>query len=230
MKTMHILKYFISVCLFIVTINAIAQEKDSTSYQSPYGLRFGIDISKPITKMIDSNSDGLEFVADYRITQSWYIATEIGYQKEKTIEDYTTSTSKGNFIKIGANYNAYENWSGMNNEIFIGFRYAMSTFDQILNEYAINTGSDYFTSNTITPLLTSTELNAHWTELVMGIKVETLKNLFLGFSFSYKVMLSLKHPDNFKTLYVPGFNRVFETETGFGFNYTISYRIPFVNK
>ena len=40
----------------------------------------------------------------------------------------------------------------------------------------------------------------------------------------------LDHPDNFKSLYVPGFNRVFETETGFGFNYTISYIIPFFNK
>lgn len=227
---MRILKYFISLCLFVVTINSVAQEKDSTTYKSPYGLRLGIDISKPIMGMIDSNSSGLEFVADYRITKNWFIAAELGNQEERTVEDYTTSTSKGNYFKVGVNYNAYKNWLDMNNEIFVGFRYAASTFDQTLNSYKINTGSDYFSSNTTTSPVTTSGLTAQWTEFVMGIKVETFKNLFLGFSFSYKIMLNLKHPNNFKTLYVPGFNRVFDTETGFGFNYTISYLIPFVNK
>ena len=230
MKTVRTLTYFISLCLFFVVVTTTAQEKDSTVYKSPYGLRVGIDIGKPILGLLDSNSSGIEFTADYRISKSWYIATEFGNQKEITVEDYTNSTSKGNFIKLGVNYNAYKNWLDMNNEIFVGIRYAISSFDQTLNSYRINTGNEYFDSNTINTPITTKGLTAHWTEFVMGIKVETLKNLFLGFSFSYKIMLNLKHPNNFKTLYVPGFNRVFETETGFGFNYTISYTIPFVNK
>ncbi len=40
--------------------------------------------------------------------------------------------------------------------------------------------------------------------------------------------MSSKDPENFKTLYAPGFNRVYATGTGFGFNYTISYLIPFL--
>tara|TARA_R110001592_G_scaffold45508_3_gene145535 strand:+ start:9614 stop:10300 length:687 start_codon:yes stop_codon:yes gene_type:complete len=227
------LKYFISFCLVITTISNFAQEKeskDSISIKNMYGLRLGIDISKPIMGMIDSNSSGLEFVADYRISKNWYIAAELGTQKEITVEDYTNSTSNGSFYKIGFNYNAYENWLDMNNEIFVGFRYATSSFEQTLNSYTSNTESDYFSGNTLSTPITTKGLNAHWTEFVMGIKVETFKNLFLGFSFSYKIMLSLKQPTNFKTLYVPGFNRVFETETGFGFNYTVSYTIPFISK
>ncbi len=227
------LKYFINLCLLLSTLSNFAQEKeakDSISNKTAYGLRLGIDISKPIMGMIDSNSNGLEFVADYRITKNWYIAAEFGTQKEITVEDYTNSTSKGSFYKIGVNYNAYDNWLDMNNEIFVGFRYATSVFEQTLNSYTSNTGSDYFSGNTITTSLTTKDLNAHWTEFVMGIKAETFKNLFLGFSFSYKIMLSVAHPTNFKTLYVPGFNRVFQTETGFGFNYTISYIIPFISK
>ncbi len=226
-------KYFISFCLILTSLSNFAQEKeasDSISTKTSYGLRLGIDISKPIMGMIDSNSSGLEFVADYRISKNWYIATEFGTQEEITVEDYTNSTSKGSFYKIGVNYNAYDNWLDMNNEIFVGFRYATSAFEQTLNSYNSNTGSDYFSGNTISTPITTKGLHAHWTEFVMGIKVETLNNLFLGFSFSYKIMLSLEHPTNFKTLYVPGFNRVFETETGFGFNYTISYTIPFISK
>ena len=230
MKQALMLKYIISFLVLAVSFNGYSQTKDSITYKSPYGLRIGVDISKPIIGMIDSNSSGIEFVADYRISKNWYIAAELGNQKERTVEDYTTSTSNGNFIKVGLNYNAYQNWLDMNNEIYVGFRYATSVFDQTLDSYRINTGSDYFLSNTTTTPITTTDLSAHWTEFVMGIKVETFKNLYLGFSFNYKIMLSLKHPKNFKTLYVPGFNRVFETESGFGFNYTISYTIPFVNK
>ena len=227
------LKYFISFCLLLISISNVAQEKedlDSISNKTSYGLRLGIDISKPIIGMIDSNSSGLEFVADYRITKNWYIATEFGTQEEITVEDYTNSTSKGSFYKIGVNYNAYDNWLNMNNEIFIGFRYAISNFQQTLNSFTSNTGNDYFPGSTNSTSITTKGLKAHWTEFVLGLKVETFKNLFLGFSFSYKIMLSLEHPTNFKTLYVPGFNRVFETETGFGFNYTISYTIPFISK
>ena len=223
-------KYIISLLLLVVSLNGFSQEKDSITYKSPYGLRLGIDISKPIMGMINSNSSGIEFVADYRISKNWYVAAELGNQEERTVEDYTTSTSKGNFIKVGFNYNAYQNWLDMNNEIYVGLRYGTSLFDQTLDSYRINTGTDYFVSDNITSSTTATNLNAHWTEFVLGIKVETFKNLYLGFSFNYKIMLSLKHPENFKTLYVPGFNRVFETETGFGFNYTVSYTIPFVNK
>lgn len=230
MKTLHTLKYTISLLILMVSLQTFSQEKDSVTYKSPYGLRLGIDISKPIMGMLDSNSSGIEFTADYRISKNWFIATEFGNQEEITVEDYTNSTAKGNFVKIGVNYNAYKNWLDMNNEIFVGFRYATSAFEQTLNSYRVNTGNDYFIGDNMDTPITTKGLNAHWTEFVLGIKAETLKNLYLGFSFSYKIMLSLKHPNNFKTLYVPGFNRVFETETGFGFNYTISYTIPFVNK
>lgn len=230
LKQAPMLKYIISYIALAISLSTFSQSKDTIAYTSPYGLRLGIDISKPIVGMIDSNSSGIELVADYRISKNWYVATELGNQKEKTVEDYTTSTSQGNFLKIGVNYNAYQNWLDMNNEIYVGMRYGTSTFDQTLDSYRINTGNDYFPSNTISNPITAAGLNAHWTEFVLGIKVETFKNLYLGFSFNYKVMLSLTHPENFKTLYVPGFNRVFDTETGFGFNYTISYTIPFVNK
>ena len=222
-------RYFISFLLILVSALNVAQEKDSI-YKTTYGLRLGVDISKPIIGMLNSSSSGIEFVADYRIKKNWYIAAEFGTQEETTVEDYTNSTAKGSFYKIGLNYNAYQNWLDMNNEIFVGFRYATSAFEQTLNSYNANTGSDYFAGNTISTAITTKDLTAHWTEFVLGLKVETFKNLFVGFSFSYKIMLSLEHPDNFKSLYVPGFNTVFETETGFGFNYTISYTIPFFSK
>lgn len=208
--------------------------KDTIVYKTGYGFRFGIDISKPALAILDKSYSGLEIVADYRIKKNLYIATELGYEEEITFEDYTTSSVSGSYIKLGANINVYKNWLDMNNEIFIGGRYGFALFDSTLNEYIPNVvNSDYptyFPNTTKTVDITETNLTAHWLELQLGIKVETFKNFFVSFSGGYKIGISITDPENFKTLYAPGFNRVYSTSTGFGFNYTLSYLIPFVKK
>ena len=243
-------KYFISIIFLFVFVDGFSQEQkteiketktDSIIYKSNYGLRLGIDISKPVLSKIDATYSGFEIVGDYRISKRFYVAAEVGFEEETSDEDYTNSTSKGNYIRLGINYNAYENWLDMNNEIFVGFRYGFSLFDQTLNSYTPNVTTDpdnvinpangnYFPANSINTPISTSSLNAHWSEFILGLKAETSKNVFVGVSISYKVLLSATEPENFKTLYAPGFNRIFETSTGFGFNYTISYLIPFKKK
>ena len=235
MRQLPMLKFFIKTCLLILFVNVSAQQKndsipkDSIVYKTNYGLRLGIDISKPIRSILQDYNSGLEIVGDYRISKKWYAAAELGNEKFTTIEDFTNSTSRGSYIKIGLNYNSYKNWLDMNNEIFTGFRYGFATFEQTLNNYQIN-------SNPLLPSLTNntpyTEngLTAHWSEILLGFRAEVYSNIFITFSGSYKIMISLKDPVNFKTHYAPGFNRVYTSNTGFGFNYTISYLIPFRKK
>lgn len=237
-------KYFISICLLFVFAenysqeqkkdSIISQEKDTVIYKTNYGLRLGMDLSRPLFSSLYSNYNGLEIVADYRIKKNVYIAAEIGFEEKTSIEDYSNSTSKGNYIRLGLNYNAYDNWLDMNNEIFVGYRYGFSLFNQTLNNYTTNVSDmengSYFPAVLNTVGQASTSLNAHWSEFMIGIKAETLQNLFIGFSFSYKILMSVKDPENFKTLFSPGFNRIFESNTGFGINYTISYLIPFSKK
>ncbi|MDX6745860.1 DUF6048 family protein [Polaribacter sp. PL03] len=237
-------KYFISICLIFVFAESFSQEqkkdtiinieKDSTIFKTNYGLRLGIDISKPIKASFDGTYSGFEIVGDYRIKKNLYLAAEVGYEEEISDEDYTNSTSKGSYIRLGVNYNAYKNWLDMNNEIFVGYRYGFSLFDQTLNNYTPNVSDaengNYFLADLNSATITSSNLNAHWSEFMLGIKAETLKNFYVSFSVSYKVLMSVKEPEDFKTLFSPGFNRIFETNTGFGFNYTLTYLIPFSKK
>ena len=225
--------------MFFVFVDAFSQvketpiketTKDTIIYKSSYGIRLGADISKLVLAGISNSYSGLEIVGDYRISKRFYVAAELGYEEQTSQEDYTNSTSKGSYARLGFNYNAYENWLDMNNEIFVGYRYGFSLFDQTLNSYTPNVNSTYFPANSINTPVTASSLNAHWSEFLFGLKVETFKNLFLGASVSYKVLMSSKEPENFKTLYAPGFNRIFESSTGFGFNYTVSYLIPFKKK
>jgi hypothetical protein len=228
MTQRHILIFFISI--FISSAVNSQQKQDSVKTKVSYGIRVGIDISKPIISFLDSDRKGLELTGDIKVANNYYAAVELGYEDALKIEDYLNFTAKGSFVKIGVNYNAYENWKGMNNEIYIGARYAFSFFNQTLNSYTPNASGTYFTAEEITPNTEFKDLNAHWIEFLFGMKVETFKNLYLGAQFSIKKMLSTKEPENFRNLYIPGFNRVFSNDLGVGFNYTLSYNIPLINK
>ena len=210
---------------------AFSQEKakDTVKYKDRYGFRVGIDIFQPVYSLFDEDTKGLEFVGDYRITKRFFIAAELGFSEATTKEDYFEFYTNGQYIKAGADFNAYKNWIGMENMIVVGLRYAFSTFDQTLNEYTIN-ADPFLPNQTITTPVTYDTLNAQWIELVLGLKAEILHNVFMGFSFRWNTMISSKEPENFKNLYIPGFNKVYLNNNGFGFNYTISYLIPFYRK
>jgi hypothetical protein len=222
--------------LFAVSFSANAQEveeetpKDSIKLNDKYGLRIGADISRPAISFFNNDIKGFELVGDFRMSKNLYIATELGFYDRTADEDYINFNSKGSYIKLGINYNLYQNWGKMSNEIFAGVRYGFSTFSQTLNTYNPNFNGTYFPELTVDSNTEFSDLNAHWAELMIGLKVELINNLYLGASMSLKKMVSQKEPENFANLYVPGFERVYLNDTGFSFNYTVSYLIPVYKK
>ena len=72
---------------------------------------------------------------------------------------------------------------------------------------------------------------ALWTELIIGIKAETLQNLYLGLNVQFKGLITEKESENFENIYIPGFNRTYDSgRFGVGFGYNISYLIPLYKK
>lgn len=221
--------FFISMLLTSVVVNA-QQENDTLTSQDILGLRIGVDISKPIIGLIKDDAKGFEIVADARVYKNFYAAIEFGHDNVTTFEDYLNFTTEGSYVKFGGNYNAYENWKGMTNEIYVGARYGLSFFNQTLNSYTPNIYGTYFEAETVEANTEYNNLSAQWIEFVLGIRAETFKNFYMGFSLGFKAMLSTKEPENFQNLYVPGFYKVSLNNLGFGFNYTLTYMIPFNKK
>jgi hypothetical protein len=228
--------YIISLC-FLATAIVAAQETsetvatDSISYAQKYGLRVGIDLSKPFRTLIDDDYTGFEIMADYRVTKNIYLAIELGNEQRTTFDDNLTSKGSGSYVKIGGDYNMHKNWVGLNNMIFMGLRYGISTFSQDLIDYTINTQAPVFPVDFRPANTTYSGLNAQWVELIVGVKTEIATNLFLTLNLQLKRRVSEKAPDNFENLYIPGFNRTYENSSiGAGFGYGISYLIPLFKK
>lgn len=207
-----------------------AQQKKTDSIAPKierFGIRIGADLFKLTRSFYDNNYKGLELVGDYRLTKNYYIATELGNENKTTEDNKINSTTKGTYIKIGFDYNFYENWLDMRNIVSIGLRYGASSFSQQLNSYKLYNTSTYFPE---APTILSGEkfngLTAQWFEVVVGMKAEIFKNTYVGFSVRMNKILFNTKPDNFDNFYIPGFNRTYNGDFGVGFNYTVSYFLP----
>lgn len=209
-----------------------AKKKDSIPPKiERFGIRFGVDLYKVARSIYDKDYKGLELVGDYRLTKNYYLAAELGNENKNTDDDRMNFTTKGTFLKVGFDYNAYENWLDMRNMIYIGLRYGVSSFSQTLHSYEIYNPNPYFGE---APVIASGEkydgLSAHWIEAVAGMKAEVFNNIYVGFSVRLNRLVSNKKPDNFDNLYIPGFNRTYDGDFGVGFNYTVSYFLPIYKK
>lgn len=226
----HTSKFTFSIALILLSFLVNAQQKKTDSIPPKierFGIRFGADLFKLTRSFYDKNYKGIEFVGDYRLTKNYYLAAELGNENKTTEDVRLSSTAKGTYIKAGFDYNSYENWLDMRNMVFIGLRYGASTFSQQLNSYKLYNTSTYFPeAPTVISGETFNGLSAQWLEVVVGMKAEVLKNIYVGFSVRMNKILSNTKPENFDNLYIPGFNRTYNGDFGVGFNYTVSYFLP----
>lgn len=230
----YISKFTFSIVLVLLSFVSNSQEKTEVKKDSiapkkeRYGLRVGVDLFKLTRSFYEDDYRGLELVGDYRLTRKHYLAAEIGNEDKTVDEDQMNFTTKGTYLKVGFDYNTYQNWLNMENIISIGLRYGISSFSQTLNSYELYNPDHYYGE---APIVYPTDgkyngLSAQWVEVVAGMKAEVFNNVFVGFSVRLNRLITQKQPDNFENLYIPGFNRTYNGDFGVGFNYTVSYFIP----
>ncbi|MFC6876806.1 DUF6048 family protein [Flavobacterium myungsuense] len=230
----HTSKYIFSICIVLSSFMIQAQAKKTDSIPvktNRYGLRVGIDLFKLSRSFYEDKYQGLEVVGDYRISKKYYLAGELG-NENKTVDDAQLNfTTKGTYFRVGFDYNFYENWLDMENKVYIGMRYGVSTFSQRLNSYKLYNANPYFEDTpTVFPNEVFNGLTAQWLEVVVGVNAKVFNNFYMGFSFRMNNLITNKKPDTFDNLYIPGFNRTYNGNFGAGFNYTVSYFIPIYKK
>lgn len=236
MKMKYTSAFIFSLLLCCASIQAQVKTESGHTDSLPvktdrYGLRVGVDLAKLARTAYDDNYKGLELVGDYRLTKKIWLAGELGNENKLTDDSQLDFRTKGTYFKVGFDYNTYENWLDMENQITIGLRYGVSSFSQELVSYEIYNPHPYFGQ---APVVISGEeftgLSASWLEVVAGVKVELFNNFYAGFSLRLNRILTNKRPDNFDNLYIPGYARTYNGEFGANWNYTVSYFIPIYKK
>ncbi|MCK5824865.1 MAG: hypothetical protein KAG96_05600 [Ichthyobacteriaceae bacterium] len=239
------LKYSLSKVLLIpalllVSMLGYAQEEDNNSTDLKivkpeetvvldtipykYGIRLGVDISGPIKTLFNKNYISYEGNIDARVYKEWFVAGDFGYVKNHVYSTTFDYTSEGNFSAIGFDKNTLGYKEGRNDMFALGVRYGYSKFTQTVNNFIIENG--YWLNQPYKGTLDEQDASAHWLNVRLTMKVETLKNLYIGGSAGVNFLITDYAPEGFKNLYIPGFG--FRKDgIAFAFNYSIMYLLPF---
>lgn len=239
MSKQHTLLFIISMIIVMLLPTTSQSQEDTNNtksdtlvYKQKYGIRIGGDIGKIARSLIDKDYTGFEINGDYRLTKNLYIAGELGTEERTIVTDFLDVTAKGSYFKGGIDYNTYTNWLDMQNMIYTGFRVGVSSFSQQINSFTVYNTNQYwnapYTENSNEEI---NGLSAIWAELIIGLKAELFSNLYAGLNIQLKSMITQDQPEGFENLYVPGFNRTYDSGSfGIGFGYTLSYLIPIYKK
>ena len=207
---------FIRIILFALLStaggnSAVGQEDnpeadfDDTEAEGPLvklrsGLEVSIDYLKLGTFLVDFETK-YEVSAGLLFRNKIRLAGDYGYGQIKPRRAIKNGEyiSEGNYFRVGAD------WVGsidLKNNIYLGFRYAKSTFED-RSTFTIESDLwDVFKGNSIRE-----NLEADWYEIVIGSENNIWNNLFLGWIFRFRIMNEYTSFEDFDVYTIPGYGR-----------------------
>lgn len=229
----HILIYtFLLLTLLGYNIpEAGAQQEQQSEQRRPSrqqrirGPRLGLDVSGIVWHFAEPDQLSVSVYGDYEIMPAIFTVAEIGRLQVNRKNPSLNYSSKGYFGKIGADYNFLHNKLepvAQYDMIYGGLRLAGAHYSHRAKNITIQNDywGDYQPHNP-----SSVAMQAYWLELVGGIRVEALRNFFLGWSLRGQLLLSQEKDKRLDTWMIPGYGQA-ENNTSLYFTYTFSYRIP----
>ena len=205
-----------------VEYKADIRKVDTTKYK--FGVRVGIDLTGPIGSLLNSQKILYKGTADIRIYKKYFAAAEYGYELYKYNTNNLKYESEGFFTTIGGDYDLLGFAYPRNDIYYFGVRYGFAGYRTEVKEYRIE--NTYWGNDPYVSSVPSQDGYAHWLNLRMGLKVEVLKNFYLGASVGANFLISATEMKHFDNLYIPGFGSNNEGRA-FVFNYTLMYMFPF---
>ncbi len=208
------------ILLFISTHQGFSQKKAEVwRYEGP---RVGIDLSRFLVPYLQSaKRNGWEIQADVPYKGNWFPTFELGMQWFDDQRDGFHYKNNGTYARLGVDMNIVKFESMKDHDLlFIGARYGYSLFNQQTDGIGY---TNYW--GTITSSVPLRTMNAHWGELVFGMKGELFSNFFLGWTLRAKFPLSVSNDPNIKPYIIPGLGKT-STDVPFDFTFGVYYRFP----
>jgi hypothetical protein len=188
------------------------------------GIRIGYDLSRLALLYFEPERKAFEISGDFEVKQNFYAVAEYGQQKVDIENTDFIYASEGFYTRIGMDYNFSKTRMDVNRYemVFGGIRYGFANYSHQSTNIVL---PENYWGTESSGDLPAVDMNAHWVELVAGIRGELFKNFFIGWSFRGRIMIWQKDDELTYPYNIPGFGRG-NKKAQMGFNYSVYYRIP----
>jgi hypothetical protein len=208
------------ILLFISSLQGFPQKKAEVwRYEGP---RVGIDLSRFLMPYMQKGKrNGWEIQADVPYKGNFFPTFEFGMQWFDDQRDGFHYLNNGTYARLGVDMNIVKFESLKDHDLLlVGARYGYSVFNQEADGISY---TNYWGS--ITSSVPRRTMNAHWAELVFGMKGELFSNFFLGWSLRAKFPLSITNDSNINPYIIPGIGKI-TGGTAFDFSLGVYYKFP----
>jgi len=187
------------------------------------GPRFGFDVSHLVRKYFEPGHNVYGFAVDYEIELNYFPVVELGiFEKQKNQETLDYS-SNGFFFKAGLDHNLTNVKGPRDHDVFFtGLRLGFSQYNHKATDILIENAywGDYQIDE-----IASSNLRAFWFSVVLGMKVEIVDNLFIGWSLRGRIMVARDHDPAMTPYMIPGYGKG-ANNSNLGVQYFVSYKLP----
>ena len=182
-------------------------------------LAIAVDLAHPILNQFVTGHTSYEFSADYYLLHDLYLVADGGWGSSNIDYSDLKYQTKNSFFKGGINRSLLlRNDSADWNNMFIGFRLAAANIHRSAASYII-TDSLWGNSSGTQP---GKDFVAAWAELGMGVRVQIVKDLCVGWFMSGRFMLNSKSFKDLAPAYIAGFGRG-DKNSSFDFDFYMTY-------
>ncbi len=226
-KTTYI---YILVSLLLFTVPAAYGQEQASGTVNPEevkpglynGLTISADLYGPVSNLFGSDhfSGEVSVAADFK--NRFFPILELGYATTNSIHEDTEIHYKTSapYFRIGMNYNTGAKKLS-NSFLYVGVRYGFSSFKYDVVSPDITDG---VWGGKVPLELYGESSSAQWLELLVGVQVEIIKNIMLGWAVRYKSPFTVKENEHSRPWQVPGMGR--NKSTVYGISYSIIYKLP----
>ena len=224
-KTYKFIIFSLLLAFGVLSVNAQVKKisADTVSKSWFRGLRIDLDLSPAVTTLL-SNSETYSYQAAVQadIMHRYFPIVELGYAGADRIASNNIGfKTNGMFSKIGVDFSLMKQKKDAkptNNLFLAGVRLGFSNFKYDLTNIVI---TDNYWNETKTLNYLNEPATIVWFEIVAGIRVEIIKNIYMGWTVRNKSNLGEKVMGEMTPWYIPGFGK--NASSAWGVNYAIGY-------
>ena len=223
------LSYTIKVLLCLTVFTANAQKKtiepvDTLKIPFYNGFTVQVDISSVVSPVFTKGvSYSYEAGLQVDLKHNLYPILEIGYAgADKTSPINLGFKTDAIFERIGIDFNILKKKKDSkptNNLFLAGIRLGMSNFNYRISNATIS--DDYWGGTETVDYSNIPTCTKIWWEIVAGVRVEMVKNFYMGWTIRNKNLISQDADGTVSPWYIPGYGK--KASNNWGFNYYIAY-------
>lgn len=201
------------------------------------GTYIGLDLYGLGSKLLGGDFLSSEVNVRVNLKNKFIPTVELGYGKTSTWSDNGIHYKTGApYFRFGVDYNTMAKKKNKNSYLYVGLRYAMTSFkydvynlpltDPIFGGTLVNPGLiDGIWGGSVPYDYKGVKCSMQWFELVAGIHVKVYKNFYMGWALRMKYKMSGSFSKNGNPWYVPGYGEY--KSNNIGVTYTVIYKLPY---